>query len=140
MRLNVKFDYLANHLNMDREILKSGNLYDNFVNECRIVSYQGVDDQLIKWTEKKPFCKNISFCEYHQINKKDVDGVVFGSASHGLDADFLKLFDAVMQHQEFDQSKDVVMSPAHFETLRYLYDFDYFSNMIILKRVSKNEV
>lgn len=91
--LNVQFDYLAKKLDIDKEILSLKNVYANFKNICRIVSYHGTTDNLISNDEKRDFCGKIDNCEYNDISLSEVDGEIFKSTNHGLDADFIKLFD-----------------------------------------------
>lgn len=91
--LNVQFDYFAKKLDIDNEILSLKHIYENFKNICRIVSYHGITDNLISNNEKRDFCIKIDNCDYNEISSSEVDGEIFKSTNHGLDADFIKLFD-----------------------------------------------
>ncbi|MGE5628571.1 MAG: DUF2920 family protein [Solirubrobacterales bacterium] len=91
--LNIQFDYLARRLDIDDKILDLDYLYSNFRNNCNIISYHGVTDNLINHKQKKEFCEMIDNCIYNEITDELVDGKVFKSTEHGLDSDFIYLFD-----------------------------------------------
>ncbi|SFC60845.1 DUF2920 family protein [Clostridium uliginosum] len=91
-KINLKFDYLAKKLHIDKELLNLQHIYSNFKNTCKIICYHGVTDNLISNFEKKDFCKMVENCQYNEISLDKIDGYIFKSTNHGLDADFLKLF------------------------------------------------
>ncbi|WP_142414604.1 DUF2920 family protein [Hathewaya massiliensis] len=103
LTLNVEFEYLARRLNLNNKILELNYLYSDFENNCKIISYHGVTDNLISNVEKKNFCSKIRQCDYNEVTEEDVDGEIFKSTNHGLDADFLKLFDYTMENIEFEK-------------------------------------
>lgn len=98
--------YLATKMKMDRELLDLNKLYAQIDNHCKIISYHGIDDTLVSPQGKKEFCSSISNCEYYEINAETVDGKIFKSSVHGLDADFLHMFDHVMKDRHFDTSSE----------------------------------
>lgn len=104
--LTVEFDYLVKKLGVDEELLSLGDLYSNFKNTCRIICYHGTTDNLISNFDKSKFCEKIENCEYNEISLKEVDNEIFKSTNHGLDADFLKLFDFTYKNAEKHFKKD----------------------------------
>ncbi|WP_099190200.1 DUF2920 family protein [Tepidibacter mesophilus] len=104
MILNVEFDYLAKTIDIDEDLISLSYLYSNFKNNCNIVSYHGITDNLISHKYKKSFCESIENCTYNEINVQRVDGKIFKSTNHGLDADFLELFE--LAYQKFADTFD----------------------------------
>lgn len=89
----ISFDYLARKIPQNREFLDLNNLYMQFNNKCRIISFQGVTDTLVDRWEKRNFCRRLNNCSYIEITPENVDDIIFKSVNHGLDADFIALFD-----------------------------------------------
>lgn len=82
-----------------RSLYSLNTLYNNFNNTCYIISYHGTNDTLISLDNKNHFVKNIDKMIFMPISEDDIDGVVIKSCTHGLDCDFLKMFD--MTYQSF---------------------------------------
>lgn len=137
MKLSVQFDYMARKLKLDREILSLEKSYRNFNNNCHIIAFQGTDDQLVNWRDKQKFCRTLPNSELHLIGQSEVDGRVFRSTTHGLNADFLKLFDEVMSHVHFDLEKKTLFQPINFKTSGHSYSTHYVYDMIHLE-IGKN--
>lgn len=131
--IDVIFDYLARRLSADREILSLTRLYERVRNKSRIITFQGSDDQLVKWQDKQNFCEKLSHTEFHLIDSRKVDGQIFRSTGHGLNADFLKLFDKVMQGVSFDQGQELDLRPREWQTALHHYSIHYDSGMVNLK-------
>lgn len=68
-------------------------VYKDFDNEAKIISFQGANDNLIDYTIKRKLINQVSNAEFLLIGEKEVDGHIFKSNRHGLDADFLKMFE-----------------------------------------------
>lgn len=127
--LNVEFDYLAKKIDIDKELLSLPHIYSNFKNMCKIICYHGITDNLISNVEKSKFCEIVENCEYNEISLDEVDGDMFKSTNHGLDADFFKLFDFVYNkvNKEFekgsfiDLQNDVIIKTNNGE---YLINYD----------------
>lgn len=98
MTVQIQFDYLAGKLNYDKNILKLTNLYKNFKNTALICSFHGTTDNLVNYKDKKTFCNNVDHLFFHLIGEKEIDNEKFFSSGHGLQADFLKLFDFIMNN------------------------------------------
>ena len=103
--LNVEFDYLAKKIGINEEILSLQRVYSNFENTCKIMCYHGTTDNIVSNFEKRDFCKIVENCKYNEISLKEVDGDIFKSTNHGLDADFLKLFHFTYMKVEKDFQK-----------------------------------
>lgn len=136
---SVAFDYLANRLPYDQEILFLPSLYKKFHNKTTIITFQGTTDNLINHNGKKNFCESINASIYNEISNDKIDGKVFKSTNHGLDADFLKLFDYVMDNQLVSNKKTTVIDipSVEFETSKYRYLFNYSSGVPIMDRKTK---
>ncbi|WP_026908873.1 DUF2920 family protein [Paucisalibacillus globulus] len=105
MALKVKFDYLAKNLQYDKDILDLNNLYRNFENNAIILSYHGIDDDLVNINTKKCFCESVINMTLFPIGEKDLNKGIFKSTNHGLTADFIKHFDDVMNAFSFSKDK-----------------------------------
>lgn len=103
----VEFSYLAKKLDYDEEILYLPSLYKRFDNQCEIICYHGIDDRLISNSDKKELKEIIKNFNYNEISEKEVDGKILKSTEHGLDANFLELFDFTMDRYKlnFDNKK-----------------------------------
>lgn len=97
VNLSILFSYFVSNMQVDKDTYYLPTLYDNFSNKTRIVSFHGLDDELIAFEEKKEFIESIPNHVLVPITESKVDGDVFGSTKHGLDADFIKLFDLALK-------------------------------------------
>lgn len=91
--LIIRYNYKIRNIDSSIKGLKIKDLYDEFENKCNIVVYHGKDDTLITAKDKYEAIKNIPNVIFNLINKEDVDNIIFKSTNHGLDADFIKLFE-----------------------------------------------
>ncbi|AIF52330.1 DUF2920 family protein [Pelosinus sp. UFO1] len=127
---------LAAQLSQDKELLELPLLYKQFNNNCIISSFHGTTDTLISCTDKKVYCSSIPFCQYNEISAADIDGVIFRSTNHGLDADFLEFFHYNMARykDQFSTSSKILLPDVVFKTTQFTYEVDYsigFPNLII---------
>lgn len=136
------FDYLAKkNLYYDEELLDLMSLYKKFHNKCKIVCYHGNADKLVPCKYKRMFCELIENCSFNEITNNDVDGRMFKSTEHGLNADYLLLFDYVMNkynilddHVEFDNMPRFIELPeVKIETKKNKYIIDYSKGVPILE-------
>lgn len=127
MTLRIKFDYLAKKIIDDIEILKLPFLYSRFINKCKIISYHGSTDSLISCVDKSIFCKKIRNCEYNEISEYKLDNKVFQSTNHGLDSDFLELFDYTFRNFQitFDKDTGIDLPEVVFKTKKHTYVINY---------------
>jgi len=93
MTLQIEFDYLAKEIVLDKGALNLNTLYDNFENHSKMIVFQGTDDNLIDHRLKEKVVSKIKNAKFVLIDKKDVDNHTFKSNTHGLDADFLNMFE-----------------------------------------------
>lgn len=137
--VTVIFEYIAGKLSYDQDLLYLPSLYKKFNNKCNIVSFHGSSDILVSNKEKKAFCKSINSCSYQEVQPDMVDGEIFKSTGHGLDADFLKLFDYVMDNNSlaFNKMPDIYLPVVNIETAEYAYTLDYGKGVPMLVRESK---
>lgn len=91
--LVVKYDYKIRTARSPLKGLRIKNLYEKVENKCKIVVYHGENDSLITAKDKYAAVKDIPNLIFNLIKKKDIDNVIFKSTIHGLDADFVKLFE-----------------------------------------------
>lgn len=86
------YHYCLADQQVDRESYDLRSLYADFTNHARIVVYHGADDEMIPLQEKEEFLKQIDHVILHVITDREVDGIVFRSTGHSLEADLLKIF------------------------------------------------
>lgn len=128
LQLVTVYNYLAKNIITDPEFLDLSSLYKKFTNNCPIIVYQGTTDSLIDFNEKMDFCKSINHCRSMIISPDQVDNITFKSTNHGLDADFISLFDFTMKHFEINFSKNTFLDLQNavvFHTARQRYTIDY---------------
>lgn len=128
LTINKEFTYNAIDIIEDKEILSLNKLYDQFQNSCRIISYHGITDNLINIDEKQKFCKKINNCTLYKIDKNKIDNDIFKSTNHGLGADFLKLFDLVMNKLNINFEKNInfnLPQQIEYESKKNKYIINY---------------
>lgn len=92
----TEFRYLVSEEKIDTEVYELNEYYSSFNNTTRIYSFHGTEDELISIGSKIAFLSGIQNCSLEVIGKHRIDNEIFKSNTHGLDADFLKLFDYVV--------------------------------------------
>lgn len=123
--LSVEFDYLAKELDFDEELLYLPSLYRRFDNKCNIICYHGTNDNLISHIDKVKLRNVINNFRYNEIDNSKVDNIVFKSNRHGLDADFLELFDYTINKFKFKSRIVRKMENVFYETKKNKYIVDY---------------
>ncbi|WP_188203979.1 DUF2920 family protein [Desemzia incerta] len=131
-RLTVGFDYFAKKLDIDQEILYIPFLYSKFKNQCEIVCYHGTNDKLINHQDKRQLKDLVQRFNYNEVDTSQVDGEIFKSTSHGLGADFLKLFDKIISSHKFDSKNRDNQKNIMFETRKKNYRFSYEKGLPVL--------
>lgn len=136
LEIVICFDYLATKMPQDREILSLDILYRHINNKCRIISFHGSSDALVSIWDKKNYCKIINNCNFIEINPDKVDGKIFKSTNHGLDANFIELFDYVIGNFNpvFPRKKSIVTPRIIHKTNKWTYNIDYSSGLPVLLR------
>jgi len=135
----IVFNYYASSVVKDIEIIYLPFLYTNFENYSVIHSFHGNNDNLISLTDKRNFCRSFKNCFLHEITTNNVDNRIFKSTMHGLNADFLLLFDYVITNfsNEFENEHTFSIENQRIETKQYTYLFDYSGIVPVLKRDAK---
>lgn len=122
LRIETKFKYLINDIIFDKELYDLKKLYSQIKNKCRIIAFQGIEDELYDYCEKVNFIQDIDNATVELITSNDVDGFIFKSAEHGLDADFIKLFEYVNNTYELEQKNDSWgFKDVEYKTQNYTY-------------------
>lgn len=128
--LSVDFDYLAEKIDHDKELLFLLTLYQKFKNNCKIISYHGTEDTLISVEEKELLTTQIDHFILNKISPDSIDSNIFKSAEHGLNADYTKLFEFTMENYgEFFTGSHLNLKNTFYETLTSSYYFDYRKNI-----------
>lgn len=133
IRLCFSFEYFAcknSNLKViyDKDILSLDYLYSKFNNKCEIIAYHGFDDELIHAIKKRAFCNKLNYCNYNEIDEYKLDNNIFKSTTHGLGADFKKLFHLTMENLDFnfDKSNELeFVEEVVFKTDKATYKIDY---------------
>ena len=130
-----KFDYLARSIVKDQEMLSLPSLYKNFKNQCQIICFHGINDNFNNFFEKEKFCRDVNRCTFKSISEKEVDGKIFKSSNHGLDADFLELFDFAYKQYSGEAKKDNLLSllPISYMSNNTQYYFTYNTGIPIVE-------
>lgn len=89
---------------------------------------------MISHRDKVKLKKIIKNFRYNEIDDNKVDNMVFKSTQHGLDADFLELFDYTMNKCKF-KFEDRIYSETeniYYETKKNKYSANYDSIVPVL--------
>lgn len=122
----TKYRYLINDIVFDKQIYDLSILYPQVKNNCKIISLQGDQDELYDYREKINFINSIDNGVIELITINDVDGVKFKSNTHGLDADFIKVFEYINDKYELERKNDNRgFSNVEYKTKEYIYRIDY---------------
>lgn len=108
--LAIHFDYLVKAVIKNQSLLNLSELYQTFENQAQIISFMGIDDNLVNFEDKKRFIATVPHTEFILVTKEDVDMIKYKSAAHGLDADFLELFSYAVQFETTESEKRVKKS------------------------------
>ncbi|RRD95898.1 DUF2920 family protein [Clostridiales bacterium COT073_COT-073] len=133
LEIIVYFNYLAQNTDFDDELLDLNHLYQKFSNHCHIICYHGTEDSLITLAQKQKFSSQIDNLNFFAISQNEVDGEIFQSCEHGLEADYLKLFDLTMaNHPQFPTNKKNLIENVCYCTNKHQYFIDYSHGLPIL--------
>lgn len=103
--VSIEFEYKAKSYISNKKSLSLHNLYNNFENKAYIYSVLGVTDNLVDVQDKKSVFNNMKYVDFELIDSKRVDGEIFKSTNHGLNADYLKMFDYVIEKLPLHKNK-----------------------------------
>ncbi|GGH33120.1 DUF2920 family protein [Paenibacillus segetis] len=133
--LNLNFNYFVKRIEMDDSLLYLPYLYTDFCNTANIVCFHGINDNMIHHSDKERFCNDIKNCTIYLIKDPTASGGIFSSTEHGLGADFLRLFDWVINNCVVEKDKKYELSRTEFSTKKCGYRFDFSSGLIALEYI-----
>lgn len=119
-QLVIEFDYIAKKVIKNKRNLNLFEVYKEFDNKTQILTFQGTDDNLVDYQEKKRLINNISNTEYILVTESDVDNIKYKSNRHGLDSDFLELFSYALEFENkvscevMDKRKNIEIGDLEF--------------------------
>lgn len=117
------FHYIISEIVMDEEIYDLKKRYAGFENTANIVSFYGLTDNLVSLNDKAFFVSQVRNAAIEIINGARVDGKVFKSTDHGLDADFLEMFGYVVRRYNTSSEKECLnFAENRFETDKCAYE------------------
>ena len=123
--VKVIYTYLIHKIIMDKQIYDLSFLYQRIRNYAQVLSFHGVTDNMTSAEEKKQFLNRIPESELVVITDQKVDGEIFRSTTHGLNADFLKLFDyATNMRTQKDVAEGLKFSEQEIQTDDYSYHIE----------------
>lgn len=99
LRREIEFSYYGKDNLKDLEALNLNNVFKDFKNGAYMHIFLGETDYLVGVEEKKTCYKNFEFIDFEVITPNKVDGEIIKSTNHGLDADFLKLLELVLNKE-----------------------------------------
>lgn len=137
----ILFDYMIKKMeDFDLEIYDLKRHYRKFENHCLVHSFHGDNDSLISLKEKEEFIQPLKKMFLHKITKYSINDI-FRSNTHGLDADFLKMFEYVITgiNPIFKKSNKMKVDTFKIETSRFSYLFDYSNTIPVLSREKKDK-
>lgn len=121
--------YLVSQLDIDRESYALSEYYRAFDNKTAVYSFHGDSDSIIKLEEKIKFLSAIPNSSVEVIGESRVDNELFSSNKHGLGADYLKLFDYVVNRYDlfhYANNRDVLkFDDMSFSTSKNTYWLGY---------------
>lgn len=136
MNAKVLYSYKVKDMSSKIIGLRIRNLYKYLDNTCKIVVYHGINDKLISLEHKYEEVKNIKNINFNVISEDKVDGVIFKSTLHGLDADFIKLFEKFYKDNCIDFSLREDINICDTVNIAEGYFIDYTSGIPIVITVS----
>ena len=118
------FKYLVTKIIFDPSLWNLNFLYSQNRPKCNIVSFHGSDDSLVNLKEKQKLIKSINGV-FYEVNPKNIDIEVFKTTTHGLGADYIKLFDYYMKNKLFTHKKSLSMDNVKILTNKATYEINY---------------
>ena len=112
-------------------------LYSKFDNNCEVISFHGSEDSLVPLNEKRRFGKRIPKCVLKEIYSNDIDGNMIKSAAHGLNADFIELFDYALKISDEHFGVNIATDDIAFQNVKLLtkmnsYEIDYSNRVPVI--------
>jgi hypothetical protein len=134
-----EFNYrVKDMVDFDLEIYDLRKLYKKLNINCVIHSFHGDNDNLISLRDKRNFIRPLRKSFLHEITADKVNEV-FRSNTHGLDADFLKMFEYVIKElkPEFEKRGKNKPKTHRIETSKFSYLINFEDPIPVLLRQLK---
>lgn len=132
MTLQIEFDYLAKEIVLDKKALNLNTLYDNFENKAKMIVFQGTDDDLIDHRMKEKVISKIENATFVLIDRKNVDNYIYKSNTHGLNADFLNMFEYAYEKMGEFMNKQSMKQYDEIQLTRMRIVVDYSHGLPVL--------
>lgn len=98
------------------------NLYCSKENNAKIISLHGINDELAALNDKKAFLDGLPNSHLLVIDDKKIDGEIYKNTSHGLGADFIKLFETIYSQYDLKRNREVdVWDGTEIQSIEYKY-------------------
>lgn len=131
------FDYLASRIHNDTELFHLPTRYKNINNHANIFAFQGSSDYMTSPEDKLSMLRYIPNSKCAIIDDTVVDGYIFRSTSHGMNADFLHLFDFVYNNYSMESHSDCLQFTNHImHTQEGTYQISMEDNIPILYKMA----
>lgn len=112
-RVTQKIAYLVMrepHMRLQKEFYDLSLLYNDFRNDCRIISFHGTEDKMISIEEKEQFIKAAGEnAALVAVRPCDADGRLYKDAGHGLGVDLIKLYSFIEKMMPFSQGRSLLL-------------------------------
>ena len=107
-KIKVVFDYIARNIIDDHKIIDLSYLYSQYNNKAHIIAFHGENDNIVTIDAKRNFCKKIPKTVFNEVTKDNLNDFIFKNTKHGMGANFINLFESVMNNLnfEFEKSSD----------------------------------
>ncbi len=100
-------DYLARGKIQHLTDLNLTKLYKYYCGTTQIISFQGDNDNLYDYKEKKELIESLQNSIFILIEEKDIDNKKYFSNSHGLDADFAEMFFYALEFEKLTKKPEI---------------------------------
>lgn len=131
----IEFDYIVKQLLQDKKALSLHSLYKRFKNGAYIYSCIGTTDNLVDVQDKRKSLSGVNNVAFEIIDSTKVDGVIFKSTNHGLDADFLELVDYVLAKKPTHINKNKKMMQYYVASSQTRLNVDYSNGLPVFQFV-----
>lgn len=117
-KIEVRFDYILKKFLNDDKILDLRNMKINSEIHTQILCFQGVNDTLVDYKEKEEFIIGFRNSEFIKISDEDVDFVLYNSSKHGLEADFIELFEYAIKKEKNIKKNNSFQSDININNMK----------------------
>lgn len=137
-KISIQQQFHASEWIEDLEIYDLRIVSDGLENDAKIIAVHGTEDTLVTVDDKKRFLDRLKHVSLKLVDRENVDGEIYKSATHGVGADFLKLFDKIYNEcdlsrfecKDYWQAREIV-------TEKFVYHVDVSNGLLTLNRNSR---